>query len=226
MKKKLIVTIDGPAGSGKSTTAKLLAEKMGYTYLDTGAMYRAMTLKVLEEKINPSESNKVLTLLSNMDIQVRYENGKQKTFLNARDVSEAIRTPEITQNVSAVSGIRGVRQFLAAQQREIGKTGGCVIDGRDAGTVIFPDADIKFFLTARIEERALRRMVELREKDNVVSLEQTIEEIKARDTFDQNRTESPLHEPKDAIKIDNSNMTMDDQVHLMLTHIKQKFPEA
>ncbi len=226
MKKKLIITIDGPAGSGKSTTAKLLAEQMGYTYLDTGAMYRAMTLKILEEKINPSESGKIVALLSDMDIHVRYEDGKQKTYLSARDVSDAIRTPEVTQNVSAVSGIREVRQFLVARQREIGRTGSCVIDGRDAGTVIFPDADIKFFLTARIEERARRRMMELREKDNAVSLEQTIEEMEARDTLDQDRAESPLLEPKEAIKIDNSNMTKNDQVRLMLTHIKQKFPEA
>jgi cytidylate kinase len=226
VKKKLIVTIDGPAGSGKSTTAKLLSEAMGYTYLDTGAMYRAMTLMVLEENINPSDSAKVLVLLPKLTIRVQYEGGKQRTFLNGRDVSEAIRRPDVTQNVSAVSSIRDVRQFLVAQQREIGKSGGYVIDGRDAGTVIFPDADVKFFLTASIAERARRRMLELKANDAVVNLDQMMDEINTRDGLDRNREESPLRKPKDAIEIDNSDMTVAEQTRIMLTHIKQKFPSV
>jgi cytidylate kinase len=225
VEKKLIITIDGPAGSGKSTTAKVLAEKMRYTYLDTGAMYRAITLKVLQEKVDTTNTSQIAALLPKISVRLHYENGKQKTILNGIDVSEAIRSRDVTQYVSAVSSIRDVRQFLVKQQREIGESGGYVIDGRDAGTVIFPDADVKFFLTADVGERARRRMLEWGEKSDA-RLEKTIDEIRQRDSYDENREESPLRKPDDGVEIDNTHMTIDEQVQLMLTHIKRKLKEA
>jgi cytidylate kinase len=224
MSKKIVITIDGPAGSGKSTTAKLLAEKLGYAYLDTGAMYRAITLKVLQEQIAPNDRKSIIAMLPSISLRLSYDRGKQETFLNGADVSDAIRDVNVTQNVSAVSSIQEVRQFLVNQQQEIGKSGGWIVDGRDAGTVIFPQAEVKFFLTATITERAKRRSNELKEKDIVITMEQMIEEIKTRDEFDQTRKESPLQKAVDAIEIDNSTMTISEQVNFMLLNIRQRFP--
>lgn len=218
--RKLIITLDGPAGSGKSTTAKKLAQRLGYAYLDTGAMYRAITLMVLRRNIDPYQSNKVISLLKEIEIDLSYESGVQKTKLNGEDVSEAIRSVDVTKSVSIISSIREVRQFLVRQQQAIGKNGGYVIDGRDAGTVIFPKADRKFFLTADIETRARRRQKELEASNIVIPFNKMAEEIKARDTFDENRDESPLVKPADAMVIDNSYMSIDEQVELMVKLIQ------
>lgn len=219
--KKLIITLDGPAGSGKSTTAKQLARRLSYTYLDTGAMYRAITWMVLNMKIDPSRTDQVIALLPEIQIDLHYENGIQKTILNGKDVSDAIRRVDVTKHVSSISGIREVRQFLVKQQQNIGRDGGYVIDGRDAGTVIFPEADKKFFLTADIETRARRRQKELEENDIIIPFEKMAEEIRIRDTFDESRDESPLVKPKDAMVIDNSNMTVEEQVDLIIRLIQE-----
>lgn len=214
--KRSIITLDGPAGSGKSTTARQLAKRLGYTYLDTGAMYRAITLMVLRNHIDPIREDQVIALLPQIHIDVQYQHDAQKTFLNGQDVSEDIRAPDVTKTVSAISSIREVRRFLVEQQRAIGKQGGYVIDGRDAGTIIFPDADKKFFLTADIETRATRRKKELEASNVVVDIDKMIEDIKTRDTLDENRSESPLVKPEDAVEIDNSHMTIEEQVdHIM-----------
>lgn len=219
--KRSIITLDGPAGSGKSTTAKQLAKRLGYTYLDTGAMYRAIALMVLRNNIDPIREDQVIALLKDIHIDVKYRDDTQKTFLNGQDVSEDIRSPQVTKNVSAISSIREVRQFLVEQQRAIGKLGGYVIDGRDAGTVIFPDADRKFFLTADIETRALRRKKELEANNVVVNIDKMIEEIKTRDSLDESRSESPLIKPEDAVEIDNSRMTVDEQVDYIMRLIQE-----
>ncbi|MBX7150089.1 (d)CMP kinase [bacterium] len=221
--KKIIITLDGPAGSGKSTTAREVARKINYTYLDTGAMYRAITLAVLEKKINPSHVADIIALLPDVQLLLTYENGTQKTFLNGRDVSEDIRSIAVTQNVSAISSIREVRQFLVKQQREIGKQGGFVIDGRDAGTVIFPNAELKFFLTANVEERAKRRQTEMAAKGTHISLEDMIADIRSRDELDSNREESPLVKAAGAIELDNSAMTIDEQVDFVVNTFKTRF---
>lgn len=218
-KKKLIITIDGPAGSGKSTTAKTLSKRLEYIYLDTGAMYRAIALHVLNRNISPEDVDAVVSCLPEITIDLKYQNQQQQTYLNGTDVSEAIRSPEVTIAVSPVSAMKDVRVFLVRQQQHIGKDGGYIVDGRDAGTVIFPGADIKFFLIAAVSERARRRMKDLEKQNISISLDDMIAEINRRDNYDQNRAESPLRKAEGAIEIDNTDLSVDMQVDLMMTHI-------
>ncbi len=223
LSKKIIITLDGPAGSGKSTTARTLAQKLGYIYLDTGAMYRAITVYVLRNRLNPKDAAAIETVLPAIRITLDYVDHQQRTFLNGEDVSEAIRDPQVTLHVSAVSEHRNVRAFLVAQQQRIGQGGGYVIDGRDAGTVIFPGAEIKFYLTASVEERAIRRQKELAQKEIYFTLEEMIKDIRRRDTMDSTRSESPLRKAEDAVEIDNTHMSVEEQVNAILDIIKQKF---
>ncbi|MFN3695011.1 MAG: (d)CMP kinase, partial [Ignavibacterium sp.] len=167
MSEKLIIAIDGPAGSGKSTTAKLLAKKLGYLYIDTGAMYRAVTLFAIKNNILNDE-NKIIELASELDIELKLEDGITKVFVNGKDVSDEIRSLEVNQNVSPVSKIEGVRKILVEKQKQIGKNGGVVMEGRDITTVVFPNADVKVFLTASIDERARRRALEFAQKGQEV----------------------------------------------------------
>ncbi len=222
-REKLIITIDGPSGSGKSTTAKLVAERLGYSHLDTGAMYRAMTLKVLRTGADPTDALAVSALINDTIIDVVHENKKQQTWLDGGDVSKDIRDPEVTSHVSEVSAIREVRTFLVRRQQDIARDGGFVVDGRDAGTVIFPDADLKFFMTASGEERARRRMKQLLRHNDAVTFEETLKDLIARDDFDSSREESPLIQAPDAIAFDNSDMTLDEQVEYILDQIAKRF---
>jgi CMP/dCMP kinase len=223
LSKKLIITLDGPAGSGKSTTAKALSLRLGYIYLDTGAMYRAITLYILDNNIDPKDADAIETVLPALRISLEYQDHQQRTFLNGADVSDAIREPGVTLHVSAVSEHKKVRQFLVAQQQQIGQAGGYVIDGRDAGTVIFPNADLKFFLNASVEERAVRRQKELARKQIYFTLQDMIKDIQRRDAIDTNRTESPLRKADDAIEIDNTHLTIQDQVENILAVVHQRF---
>lgn len=222
-RERLLITIDGPAGSGKSTTAKRVAQRLGYRHLDTGATYRAMTLKVLRLKLDPTDAVAVNSLIGTTEIEVRYDQGKQETWLDGENVSLPIRGSEVTTHVSAVSAIREVRRFLVRRQQEIAREGGFVVDGRDAGTAIFPDADIKFFMIASAEERARRRMKELLNQRPEVSFEETLRDLIARDDFDSSREESPLVKAANAIEFDNTDMSLDEQVEFILQHVRDRF---
>ncbi|MCX8106088.1 MAG: (d)CMP kinase [Ignavibacterium album] len=220
MSEKLIIAIDGPAGSGKSTTAKLLAKKLGYLYIDTGAMYRAVTLYAIKNNILNDEK-KIIELASQLDIELKLEEGVTKVFVNGKDVSEEIRSLEVNQNVSPVSKIEGVRKILVEKQKQIGKNGGVVMEGRDITTVVFPNADVKVYLTASIDERTRRRSLEFAQKGQKVDIEKVKENILERDRIDSSRDVSPLTKSPDAIEIDTSNLTIEQQVDLILTESKK-----
>lgn len=214
--RKIIIAIDGPAGSGKSTTARLVAQKLGYIYIDTGAMYRALTLKVLESNVDPSDEDSIVKLAENTKIELVYENGNLKVILDDRDVTDKIRSPEVTSLVSIVSAHPKVRDIMVKKQRELGKDGGVVIDGRDIGTVVFPNADLKIFMTADVKERAKRRQKELLSQGFKIEIEKLIKEIEERDKIDSNREISPLKKADDAIEIDTTNLTIEEQVEIVL----------
>jgi len=214
MEKNIIIALDGPAGSGKTTTAKLVADKLGYLYIDTGAMYRSVTYAWLKENKELNDKD-LCYLVKDLRIELKQSDQGQKTILNGEDITEAIRLPEVTQNVSAVSAIGCVREALVKQQREIGKNGGVVMDGRDIGTVVFPNAELKIFFKASIEERAKRRAKEMIERGLKVSIEQIKKEISDRDNYDSTRDISPLRISEGAVEIDNSNLTIDEQVTIV-----------
>lgn len=220
MSEKLIIAIDGPAGSGKSTTAKLLAKKLGYLYIDTGAMYRAVTLFAIKNNILDDEK-KIIELASKLDIELKLEDGITKVFVNGKDVSEEIRSLEVNQNVSPVSKIERVRKILVEKQKRIGQNGGVVMEGRDITTVVFPNADVKIFLTASIEERARRRALEFAQKGQEVDIEKVKQNIIERDRIDSSRSISPLTKSPDAIEVDTSNLTIEEQVDLILEESKK-----
>lgn len=213
--KKIIIALDGPAGSGKTTTAKIVADKLGYLYIDTGAMYRAVTLAWLRQKQEYSDAG-VIAMLDSLQIELRQSEVGQRTILNGEDVSEDIRLPEVTKLVSPVSAIAEVRDKLVAMQREIGNAGGVVMDGRDIGTAVFPNAELKVFLVASIETRANRRTKELLAKGMEVNEELIKKEIADRDHYDSNREHSPLRKAEDAIEIDTSAMTLQEQADTII----------
>lgn len=220
MQKKLIVAIDGPAGSGKSTTAKLLAQRLKYLYIDTGAMYRTVTLYAIRNNIL-GRNEQIVRLASDLDIVLEFIDGKTKVTVEGEDVSEAIRSYEVNQNVSDVSKIEGVRKVLVQKQQEMGRNGGVVMEGRDITTVVFPDADVKIFLTAEIDERAKRRALEFAQKGTDLPLDEVKENLKKRDMIDSNREVSPLTKSDDAIEVDTSNVTIDEQVNIIIEHVKR-----
>jgi len=203
-----LIAIDGPSGVGKSTTAKRLAQELGWDYLDTGAMYRACALAFKRAGLDLADRNEVERLLAGLDIQQR----GAREFLGGEDVSEAIRTPEISSLASWVSADPRVRQVLVAQQQRIGRAGGWVVDGRDIGTVVFPDACCKIFLTASVAARAERRFKELQEKGTPQPLEEVTADIQRRDLADSTRAVSPLRRADDAAELDSSRLTPDQVV--------------
>lgn len=216
--KEFIVTVDGPAGSGKSTIAKIIAKKYGFTYLDTGAMYRMIALYALENSIDLQDSKTIETMLKNTKLDIV---GNQ-FFLNGKDVSDEIRTPRVSAIVSPVSAIKEVRVKLVDLQREISKGKSVILDGRDIGTVVFPNGDVKIYLVASPEERAKRRLKEYEEKGVEADYESVLASIKERDFIDSTRKESPLKKAEDAHEIDSSTMSIDEVVEVISKYIDEK----
>jgi cytidylate kinase len=219
--RKLVIAIDGPAASGKSTTAMRVAEALGYLLVDTGAMYRAVTLKVLRARLPPEDQEGIARLLQSTRVELRKKAGALSVLLDGEDVSEAIRSVDVTRAVSAVSSLREVRQAMVREQRALAKEGGIVVEGRDIGTVVFPDADCKFFLVAGITARAERRLLDLRDRGVEAELDDLAREIAERDRRDSTREESPLRKAADALEIDTSNLTIDEQVRFVLEKVKE-----
>ena len=225
--KKNIVTIDGPSGAGKSTISKLLAARLHYTYLDTGAMYRVVGLQVERFGLDLGEEGareKLAQLLAGLDLKLAPgDEGKEtRAFLNGEDVSDAIRTPEMAMVASRASAEPEVRKKLTEMQRKIGNNGAIVAEGRDMGTIVFPDAMHKFFLDASPEERAMRRQKQLEESGQKIEFQELLAQIQKRDRDDSSRSLAPLHPAEDAVIIDSSEMNIDEVVSFMLAAIKEK----
>ena len=219
--KKIIVAIDGPAGAGKSTIAKLVGEKLGYAYIDTGAMYRSVTWKFLGTGKDFDEAF-IGALANKMIIEFLPEAKINRVFVDGTEVTNAIRTPEVTANVSRVAAIGSVREAMVSQQQRMGQYGGIIMDGRDIGTVVFPQAELKVFLTASVEERALRRYKENIAKGQDCDYEALKLEIAARDKADSEREISPLKQAEDAILLDTSNMNIDEVVEAILQMVEAR----
>ena len=215
---KITIAIDGFSGTGKSSTAKNVADELGYTYIDSGAMYRATTLYFLRQDVSLDDASQVEHALDTLDI--RFEEGH--VVLNGEDVTDEIRTMRVNEHVSAVSTIAMVRHAMVAQQQKIGKGKGIVMDGRDIGTVVFPHAELKVFMTAKTRIRAERRQTELAEKGIMEELNVIENNLSQRDEIDSTRSESPLRKAEDAVEIDTSNLTFADQVHKIVSLAKEK----
>lgn len=221
---KIIIAIDGYSACGKSTTAKEVAGILGYRYIDSGAMYRAVTLYFLEHHVsltNPKEISKALSNIS-ISFHVSAKNATE-TFLNGLIVEDDIRKMKVSENVSQVSALKEVRMAMVEQQRKLGKERGVVMDGRDIGTVVFPDAELKLFMTADIMVRAYRRQQELLNQDKLVNLNEVLENIKKRDEIDTKRAESPLRKADDAVVIDTTNITVEEQVEEVIRMAVSRF---
>jgi cytidylate kinase len=220
--KGLIIAIDGPSGAGKSTLTRLLAERLGYIHIDTGAMFRAVALAATRAGIAMDDGEALAALCRGLTISFARNDVGYRVYLNGEDVSDQIRTPEISLLTSRVSAIKSVRECLLEQQRAMGMAGGVVLEGRDIGTVVFPNADVKFFLTASVGERGRRRYQELKAKGEDVSLQGTIAEVALRDEQDEQREHAPLRKAPDAIDIDSSGLSIEDVLTLMEGEINKR----
>ena len=216
------IAIDGPSGAGKSTVAKALSQKLGIVYVDTGALYRTVGYFVRENGVDPKDAPAVTALLPGIAVEVKYENGTQRVYLNGEDLGDRIRQPDISMYASAVSAIPTVRAFLLDTQRDIARKNSVVMDGRDIGTVILPDAEVKIFMTASSEARAQRRYKELIEKGESVTYETVLAEMIERDSNDRNRSVAPAIPAEDAVHVDNSDMTIEENVDAIIAIIKEK----
>ena len=212
MRKNRIIAIDGPAGSGKSTTAKQVAKRLGFTYLDTGALYRALTLLALKNGIDIESEGELVNLLQQSKFQLQSQGDKIRIWINGEEATEAIRSPEVSRAVSMVARHPAVRREMVQLQRRLASQADVVVEGRDIGTVAFPEADLKIFLTASLEARAQRRLKELHEKGVEISLHELKRDIERRDAIDSQRETAPLKKAEDAIVIDTTELTIDEQV--------------
>lgn len=221
-RRSLIIAIDGPSGAGKSTITKLLADRLGYVHIDTGAMFRAVALAVKRAGLEDADDESLERLCRGIRIDFQRNNGCCRVIANGEDVTEAIRTPEISSLTSAISARKVVRDFLLTLQRRMGNDGGVILEGRDIGTVVFPNADIKFFLSASVEERGRRRWLELKAKGEHVSLEETVIAVALRDKQDSGREHAPLRRADDAIDIDSTGRSIEEVIALMEGMVREK----
>ena len=222
MSDSFIIAIDGPSGAGKSTLGRRLARELGLLYIDTGAMYRAVALAVVREGASVSEAERVAEVARRSEVQLEGDPDSPLVRLNGEDVSREIRGEQVGHTASVISAIPEVRRELVRRQRELGARGGVVLDGRDVGTVVFPSADVKFFLTARPEERARRRYEEERGKDQDLSFEDTLADINARDRRDTTREDSPLRPAADAVHIDTTGLSIEEVFHRMMKIVRER----
>lgn len=220
------IAIDGPSGAGKSTIARTLAAQLGFIYVDTGAMYRAIGLYVLRAGGDPADERFVIPCLEDITVTISYQDGCQRMFLNGEDVSEEIRRPECSMAASGVSAIPEVRQFLLGQQRDIAEKQDCIMDGRDIGTVVLPDATLKIFLTASPEDRAGRRYKELTAKGFHMDFEELLDEIEKRDYNDANRATAPLRQAEDAVLVDTTGNTLEQSIAQLTALVKEKLHDC
>ncbi|HEY6872039.1 MAG TPA: (d)CMP kinase [Geobacteraceae bacterium] len=220
--KGLIVAIDGPSGAGKSTITRLLSQRLGYLHIDTGAMYRAVALAVKRAGVSADDEEALARLCQGVEIGFVRTDGCCRVLLNGEDVSAAIRTPDISMLTSRVSAKKPVRDIMVRLQQELGRDGGVVLEGRDIGTVVFPDADVKFYLSASAQERGKRRYLELKAKGEDVSLERTIAEVEQRDRQDAQREHAPLRRADDALDVDSTGLSIEEVLALMEEKIKER----
>lgn len=219
----LLITIDGPAGAGKTTVSRALAQRLSYTYVDTGALYRGIALAARNTGISPDDENRLETLLKTLSLSYMKTEAGPRLVLNGSDITDRIRTPDITMAASRISAQPVVREYLLDLQRKLGKDRGVVFEGRDMGTIVFPDADIKFFLDADLKTRAIRRFEELQSKSPAHSLDTVEKEMKIRDQNDSSRSIAPLKPADDAVIIDATRLPVQEVVGLMISQINQKF---
>ena len=219
---KLTIAIDGPAGAGKSSVACLVAKRLHYLYIDTGAMYRAFTWAVLQEHVDIGDAKAVEELTENISIRLEPMEDKCRVFVGNREVTEEIRMHDVSSRVSSVAALAVVRQKLVQLQRDMAKDGGVILDGRDIGTVVLPDADLKIFLTASVESRAQRRFLEIQAKGGTETLEAIAANIAARDDMDSHRAVSPLRQAEDAVLLDNSELNLEETADVITDLIRQR----
>lgn len=219
--KRISVAIDGPSGAGKSTIARAAAQTLGFLYVDTGALYRAIGLAVCRHGYDALDRQEVISVLPEIKVELRYLLDMQRVFLNGEDVSELVRTPQIAQFASRVSSVQEVRDFLLGIQRDMAAKNSVVMDGRDIGTVILPQADVKIFLTASAEKRAERRCAELRERGQTVDFGQVLADMARRDLLDASRSVAPLRQAPDAVLLDTSELTLEESIDAVLRIIRK-----
>ena len=220
--KKIAIAIDGPAGAGKSSISKVVANELGYLYIDTGAMYRGVTWAVLDSHVNVNNQKDVESLLPSLDLTLEPTANACKVFVKGRDVTDLIRQQQINENVSTIASYKGVREYLVERQQAMAAVGGVILDGRDIGSVVLPKAELKIYLTASVDARAKRRWPEVQGTSNEQSLEDIKKNVESRDEMDKNRDESPLVCVEDAIVVDSSNMTFDETVEHILHLVQER----
>ena len=220
--KKIAIAIDGPAGAGKSSISKVVANELGYLYIDTGAMYRGVTWAVLDSHVDVKKQNDVEALLPTLDLTLEPTASACKVFVKGQDVTDLIRQQQINENVSTIASYKGVREYLVERQQAMAAIGGVILDGRDIGSVVLPDAELKIYLTASVDARAKRRWLEVQGTSNEQPLEDIKKNVESRDEMDKNRDESPLVCVEDAIVVDSSNMTFEETVEHILHLVQER----